>query len=675
MPRRPKTSAYDLTDAQLKAGRFADVVDSHDTLAQWLVQELEAALSARGAIAERIRYYWTYYEQGRTRGSRGPWPDAADLTSPYGTEFVDAVLGRVMDTIMVEPLWIVEGWGDSTSRAPFIEEFHQRTQEQERLQSVLRGVLLRALVEPAGILELSEATETRRVRKRIRATLELDPMTGTAIIDEDAAPVLAKDEQGGYIEATDPNTPSAEVDIDVWEPVRLGPAYDIIPYLDYLRFPFHARSRSEIWGYGKRFYRRLPELKARAAAGAYDPQAVERLGDDNEYTTTSQDAPRGVTVPDQRGPTAQKELWEMPILADLDGEGERWWLATVHPQSTTLLRLKVDDRTARFLEFVPFPKPGSRDGYSLIEKMMTALEEDTAVRNMRADKCALSISAPILRVQGALWNPYEQPFAPGSVVDVRDTNELKQFELSDVPASVNVWKQDVRPDVERLIGLNDVSVGTQTQERRTLGEVQLAAGYSEVRVKAIIAAIQESLEELGSARHEIWKRTLAAQQQGMPIPSTLMAGLDARGIDTGSIADGRITAQMLEGQFWFKARGSVDTANLDRQATNLSQLLATLGPLMQLNPMIRAIFSTPQAAKAFVEQILRVYRWPDKQAFLGSEAQAAMQQQQQQDQMLQMVQGMIGGARAGAEAPGAPAPMAEPPIEQPPMGGDMMGAA
>lgn len=666
MAKRKNPPAFDLKESQLDGSHAG--VKSYPDLAQWLGQELDAALAARGNVAADIAYRWTYYEQGRTRGN-GPWPDAADLTSPYATEFVDAILGRVMDTIMVDTLWIVDGWGESAKRAPFVEEFHQRTQEQERLQTYLREVLLRSLIEPRGILEISEAVEWRRERRTINAKLATDAM-GAPVLGEDAQPELAQDASGAYIEAESQDDPQAETVIDDLRPVRLGPAYDVIPYLQFVQFPWHARTKEEIWGYGKQLWRRVPELKARAARGFYDAAAVDALGEADE---------RGMSEPiavDQRGPTAQKELWEIPFLADLDGEGERWYLATLSREHTKLLRLKVDDRTSRFIEFVPFPKAGSRDGYSLLEKMQTLIEEDTAVRNMRADMAALAISSPILRLQGALWDPYEQPLGPGAVIDVRDPKEISQpVQFRDVPQSLMLWKQEVRTDLERLVGMGDVANGTETQERRTLGEVQLTASYSEVRVKAIVKAIQESLEELGAARHDSWKRVLRQQQKGLPIPAGMMNGLDARGINIDSIADGRVTADMLEGQFWFKPRGSVETANLDRQAQYFTALLSTLGPLMQVNPMVRAIFQTPQAAKALVEQLLRVARWPDKQAFLGSEAQMVLNQTAQQmalqsDPRFQLMQHLAGAGAGGQPVTGAaggatPAPSAGPPAQMP----------
>lgn len=668
-----QASAFAVTDAQIARSGFGGCASRAD-LAQWLTRELNDALSNRGEVEANIQYWWAYYNQDRTRSSM-PWENAADLTSPYGTEFVDAILGRIMDTIMVDPLWIVEGWGPSASRAPFIEEFHQRAQEQERLQGYLREVLLRALVEPAGILDVSEGVEWQRRRKTIRAKVQMNEMGGPVMRD-DLTPMAQQDEEGRYIEVEDAASEGfVELEIDEWEPVRLGPVYDVVPYLDYVRFPGHARAKSEVWGYAKRFWRRVPELASWVKRGVYQKAAVDALGtQDERINSQAGSEPPPTWVVDQRGPTAQKELWEFSFLADLDGGGARWWIATLSREHTQLLRLQVDTRTNRFIEFVPFPKPGKRDGYSLIEKMLTLLEEDTAVRNMRADRASMALGGAMKRLQGALWDPFETPIGPFSVIDVRDMNELQPIQIPDVPQSINVWKSDIRADIERQIGLNDVSVGTQTSERRTLGEVRLAAGYSEVRVKAIVTAIQESLEELGQVRNDIWKATLRGMKTGLPAPAGFMQALDVRGIQMETLqSSGRITADMLDGMFWFKPRGSVEVANLDAQRADFIELLKTMPALFQMNPALQALFTTPSAAKALVEQMLRVTRWPDKQAILGTEGQRALtqateQQTQQQDMaaamnhpMMAVIQAMAQGGGMGAQGGGMPAMPAEAP--------------
>jgi hypothetical protein len=675
---KTKSDAYDLKASQLKGEHT-----SYDDLARWLCQELELGVSARSGVESEIKYAWALYQQDRTRGRNAPWPDAADLTSPFGSEYVDALHARLMTTIFTEPVWTVEGWGQSAPKAPFVEEFHQRAQEDERLQTYADEWILRALVEGVGTLEVSEAFEMRRDVKRIRAKLLTDPMTGQPVMG-DAGPELEQDEQGNFVETEDPTQPSGEVEIDSWEPVRLGPEYDIVPYLDFLSLPHHARDRKEIWGYAKRFWRRVPQLKARAELyGYYDAKAVEALGEENERAQLVDEAPKTPQVPDQRGGTAQKELWEVQFLADLDGEGERWYRATVHKDKRKLLRLKRDDRTTRYIRFVPFPIPGTVDrGYSVIlHKLITVIEEDTAVRNMFADRAAMVAGQPLKRRIGALWDPAEQPFGPRSVIDVRDMDELQPMQgITDVPASIMQWRQYTRNDAERAIGQNDVSVGQETQERRTLGEVQLIAGYAEVRMNVIIRRVQESLEELFLARHEIWKRTLQMRDR-LPQMRALVVGSSATGVDTSGLAmDGTVTADLLDGIFWGKPKGSVETADLNRQRSDFNQMLQVLPALMQINPMIGAIFQTLPAAKSLVKTMLKVNRVQDVQSFLGSEAQGvfeqmAQQQQMTQDPRMQLLMAMVGGAggQAGALGAGAPASgasSAEPPA--PPMGQGVM---
>lgn len=676
------TGAFDIKDSQFK-GRWKD----RQAFCNWLADELDLAISARGGARTEIEYCWQYYEQARMRGGNSPWPDAADLPSPYAPEYTDAVHARLMQTIFVEPVWTVEGFGESAARAPFVEEFHQRAQEDERLQNFADEWLLRGLIEGVGTLEVSESLEWRREIQRKRVKLATDQTTGLPVMGADQQPELARDpETKNYLDAENEQEPSAEVDVDTWEPVRLGPDYDVIPYHDFLVLPAHARNRKQVWAYAKRFHRRVPELVAQAERGIYDQVAVDGVGTDDE-------APRdGQPTVSQDGPTAQKELFELQVLADLDGKGERFWRATLHKDRRKLLRLTHDDRTTRYIRWMPFPKPGTMDrGYSLIgHKLITVLEEDTARRNMKADRMALKVGQPMKRQINALWDPYEQPFGPKSVIDVRDMNEVQPMQgIDDVPASVMQWGQEIRGDADRLIGQNDTALGVDTQEQRTLGEVQLRAGYAEVRINVIVKRMQESLEELGQARHTIWKRTLAANPS-IPLMRAMVIGREAGGVDTTSfVSDGRVTAQLLEGTYWFKPRGSVETADLNRQRADFNSFLQTLPALMQLNPAIAAIFQTMPAAKALVENAIKLNRIQDKQSFLGTEADGvfeAMQQQQdqakQQQQLnadprmqLMMTLAGAGGMGAGASDPSmgtAATPAAETGMAGPPPQGQVM---
>ena len=661
-----RTSAYDLKPSQIAAP-----FDTLEGIAQWATREIDAALDARSGREQTIRYAWALYEQQRTR-SRIPWAGAADLTSPMASEYVDSLHARLMTTIFTEPVWTVEGWGESAQKAPYVEEFHQRAQEDERLQGYADSWIQRALVEGAGTLEVSESFTLRRERRTMKVAPMLDEATGQVVIDgKTLKPVLQQDEEGQYLEAKDPNQPFVETEVEELVPDRLGPAYDVVPYLDFLVLPAHARDNRTIWGYAKRFYRRVPELKAKAKQGVYDKMAVEEMGEENERDPKADEAPAHRVIATQEGPSAQKELWDLQCLADFDGKGERWWRLTVHKDKVKLLRLKVDDRTTRYIRFIPFPKPHTADhGYSLItDKLITVIEQDTAVRNMIADRMALKAAQPMKRQVNALWDPYEQPLGPHAVIDVRDMNEVQELRIEDVPQSLIYFKNEVRADGERLVGQNEIAQGQQTEERRTLGEVQLQAGYAEVRMNVILRRCQEALEELFQARHAIWRRTLATRQANAPMLRALTIGTAADGIDMPGVAtDGTITAELLDGIFWGKPKGSVETADLNRARVDFNNSLAMLPPLFQLNPTLALLFRTMPAAKALIKQWARVNRVPDVQSFIGSEGQGVFEQMQvQQDprmQLLMQVAGAMGGPEQGQLGPGAPSP--EMGAEQPP---------
>lgn len=672
---RKKSEAFDLRDTQI-----AEPYGDRAGIAQFVARELDAAIEARSGREQSIKYWWALYEQQRTR-SRMPWVGAADLTSPMASEYVDSLHARLMTTIFTEPIWTVEGWGASAAKAPFVEEFHQRAQEDERLQAYADLWIQRALVESVGTLEVTESFEMRRERRQMRVAVMTDP-NGQAVIDgATMKPALQQDQDGQYVEAKDPRQPSADTEVEELVPERLGPAYDVIPYLDFLTLPGHARDRTQVFGYAKRFYRRVPELVARAKRGMYDTTAVDEIGTENERDNKSDEAPRIGTLATQQGPTAQKELWEVQILADFDGKGERWWRVTVHKDKVKLLRLKVDDRTTRYIRFIPFPKANTIDhGYSLVgDKMITVIEADTALRNMMADRMALKAAQPMKRLHSALWNPYEQPFGPQIVIDVRDMGEVQEMKIEEVPASLQVAKADNRSDAERLVGQNEIAQGQQTEERRTLGEVQLQAGYAEVRMNVIIRRCQEALEELFQARHAIWRRVLQTRNQNAPMLRALTIGSAADGIDVAGVAtDGSITAELLDGIFWGKPKGSVETADLNRARQDFNMSLQTLPPLLQLNPTLAMLFRTMPAAKALIKQWARVNRVPDIQSFIGPEANGVFEQMQvQQDPRFQLLQAMASGAASPQpQLPGgmgAPAPdAAQGPTQEPPPVGGMM---
>lgn len=652
---RPTRSPW---DAKLSA-------DERERLGSWLAQELDNALSVRSASDQEVAYWHVLYEQGRTRSAQhAPWPDAADLTSAIGTEKVDALRARIVKTIFVEPIWTVEGWGDSGPKAPFVEEFHQWQAESSGFQSVCARAIHLSLIEPRGVLEVYEDTTRRPIRRKIKAALQL-AQDGSALVDEDLQPVLQKNPDGTYVEAVnDPQNPqgvmpSADVVIDDYELVSVGPRERTIPYRDFLVLPGHARETSEVWGYAKRFWRSVDKLAERVKDGTYDKEAIGSLGDADErqaHEGSTTLAGEALNIPSQESGLAEKELWEVLFLSELDRTGYRWWVATIHKDSGTLLRLQYDDiGKPRYFSLVPFPRPNSVEGYSFIgHKLITTIEENTAWRNMLADRASMQLQAPLMRKQNALWDPDDEPIGPKAVITVRDMGEVQALQLPDYTAPARERIIDTERQAEKLGGMTDLASGSKPQDNRTLGETRLVTAYSEVRIEEVIRNIQETLEDVAQVRHLMWKRALSEMPDGVEMPTRVLQGLETRGVDVSAfIPNKRFVATLLEGAFKFKPRGSVEATDKHQQRFDFAESLKALTALAQVNPMIGALLQQPQAAKALLEKWVQLYSISDKQAFLGPETLGlAMQQVAMQAQM--QMGGPMGALGGAAMPPGAP---------------------
>lgn len=647
------------------------------TLAHWLCRELQAGLDARATAEVEVDYWHALYEQARTRTGRStPWPDAADLTSYLAAEKVDAMHARAMRTIWTDPIWTVDGWGEAADRAPFVEEFHQYKAEEERLQAVLDKWWLTALIEPRGLLEVSEGSEMRTTRKHLNAALKTDPLTGGIVYDDQGQPQLARDAQNLLVEATQ-EQPAAETVIDDTNRVRIGPTYRVIPYRDSVILPGHARDKQDIWAYGKRIWKRLPDIKAQAKGqtAIYDADTVEKMTNvgDKEGEPSLQRANQDVAP--QMELTAEKELWEVLLLVDLEvlfdtyGQeplkdktlsGPRWYLCTVQVDQNLLLRIQHDDmERSRFVLMILFPRPDrATEGFSLIgHKLITIIEEHTAWRNMAADRGSMLIQAPIKRLIGALWDPLEQPWGPKAVIDVRDMRELDVVQVSSEGMSEAFEHiQMVERNAERVVGVNDIASGQVLEQNKTLGEVQMATAAAEVRMDLVIRRGQEALEDLAQIRHAIWKRVLAEQPDGVQAPQSLMVGLEGRGVSiTDTMPTGRITADMLEGSFRFRPRGSVENADLNRLRNDFVGAMQALPMLLQAFPMLQQSFRSMAAGRAMGRQFLRVFRMPNVQAFLGSPSQD-MYQVAVPPPLPPMLPGAVPGQPTAPGSPGMPGP-------------------
>jgi hypothetical protein len=649
---KPRLNARDPWAVNLSKAQRED-------LGRWLSTELQSALDARESVMCRnglVDYAHFLYEQGRTSSDRRRWPGAADLPSYLPTEKVDALRSRVMKTIFAEPFSIVEGWGPDAKKAPLVEAFHEWKRREERLRRYLYKGIHNALVEGDGVLEVVERSEIRMQRKVEPFAAQTAP-DGSVLLDEANRPAPVLDAQGVPQPAENPEAqPVVHAATATYTRVRSGPGYRVISLRDFIMLPGHATDRADLFGYFKRTYLSVDAIKEAIQFGDYDEDALAAIGESSDRDEISPSLERqGVSLAEQREGTAEKELWSGMLLYDCDGDGMReWYVATVHLPSRTLLRIRHDDLHApRFIILTPFPRPDSVYGYSFVlDKLGTTAEEHTAIRNMNADRSTLATQPPLKRRQGALYDPEEQPWGTGAVIDVRDMDEIQPMAIPDVPASGIQREAMMLQAAERLTGVNDTAVGVQAQEKRTATEVQNVAIAGAVRTEEIVENIQDELEILDLLRNKIWERALRQQPGGIPAPDSVVQSLQMKQLQ---LPNGRFTAEILSGNLRFKPHGSVQTADRERMRGDFNGAMTSLAGLAKISPIAQGMLQSPDVIKDIVEQILRLYNMPNKQPYLEG-LQAAMQKLQEQAMMQQQMaqQGMAPGQPGPPGAGGPP---------------------
>jgi hypothetical protein len=622
-PKAPKPTPFDIL------GKPTDLQARNDLVAE-LCRDIEDAFNARASIIADgglIDYADWYYEQGKSDPNDLPYPGAADLTSYLITQDVDALKARLVKAIFgVRPFCFAEGNGEDAKKAPYVQWFMDWQARKSDFKLEIGKTILGALIEDCYVLEVSEKVETRRLIEKVNVSVETDPASGGAIF-ENGKPKLKLDEFGEPI-PPQPGEAFAETERTHTKTKRMGPQYDTISMKDFVFLPGHAKSRMHVWGYAYRFTKRVPEMKELVEDGVYDGDAVERVGtqsDGNDaQKTTAVDS-----VVQNDGDSAEKDLIQVCLKRDLDGDGrEEWYIATLSLRYRELLRLKRDTFAQKYgrwrcVPFVLFPRRNSVYGYSYAFcKLLTIAEEHSVIRNTSADRRMLAANAPMTRTQTAIWDPEAQPIGSGRVIDVRQHDEVKMLDIRDLPASSVEAERAVLGANERVSGLADASViGVTSEDRRTATEQKFIAGGSGVRVDEVVGYLHAAIAEVMALSHAIWIETLEAERGGLDAPASVVAGLQQTGMD---LTGGKFTAEQLKGDFQFEPYGSDANSDPVRRQSMLQNKFVALNNIVKACPSLQPLLMSPDVGKALLNEWGRAFDVKDMQPFLGALVQQPM---------------------------------------------------
>lgn len=614
-----RKTSRDPFEVTLSESQRADLVDL-------LTREIDYAMMARMAVVgddgSLDDAHMKYLGGDGTLTKDTPWPGAANLGSYLVTEKVDAMRARIMATVFTDPIWIVEGFGKTAERAWIVEEFHQWKADQTKLQPAIGRAVHNSLIEGTGVLETSDRVVMRKGLKQIKAKVKTDP-TGNLLLDGkgQAQPVQDPDTQK-FQEEDDPQKPSLNMVVNDVVRATAGPSYRVLSLKDFYVLPGSAQEREDIWGYAKRVYRRLADLISRQKDGYYEhvdelggPASSERqagsggVSDVNALLRQGQDiAPQDSEV------SAEKEIWELTLLLDLDEDGyQEWYVITWSQIHRQLLRIQYQNYdTPTYTLLTPFPRPNSVYGFSYAkDKLGTLYDEHVALRNMFMDRSILKTNSPLLQVEGSLWNPALKPWGPGRVINVRDLKEIQQMDVSDVPQSVPLMMKEVLSASERLSGMNDTTTGQTSGGDTTATEVKLVTQQSWIRIDEVVKNLQQAFEDLFQVLNTIWIAKLRDAPE--PWPGDMIVSMQQRAINIGPT----ITADILDGPFRGKPRGSVESSDFTSMRVDFVQLMTAITQLGQTVPVVKERLNDPNVIRSIFTQMARVYRWPDRANLVG----------------------------------------------------------
>ncbi len=421
----------------------------------------------------------------------GPWDFSSDLRATDTRRVCQSHATRLNNQILGQdpPFTAVAKKPEAVEAAPEIEESLAALLEEADWKRCARLTHKEMTIAcPPAV----RVTWEQRYEKRPMTQVEHDEDAHLAALEAGVSPTVAyltsamgKD---GRI------TPKSG-----WQTVLAKDGCDLrtIPYEDVVWFPVTARRDDELWGVGERIFLRGMDLAAGVKTGTYIKEQVDLLLRQASTPTNEERRDRleteGIdgspypTLLDQQ-PYREYECYETCWRDDLDEDGEiEWYIVTVHLQTRLVIRCMYSPYWHGQPYYVLFPydeEGGELTGMSpaeLIANLQNAnssalqqfenllamlasskgafMYDDTA--GLDLDNFNLDIGKPIhlKTLTGVQPNPlYQQiPEALESILKFLD------------------WTKN---QIDLVASTSDPALGKETEQKRTLGEVQLVLSQS-----------------------------------------------------------------------------------------------------------------------------------------------------------------------------------------------------
>jgi len=559
-------------------------------------------------LHEKIDKWHAMYEAAKQGKKNFPWPGAANYQVPLIMATIDSIHARIAKAVFdVDPLWLSKPRSSSgvmlgKKAEAYLDYWADEMSLPDRLDMVIHNML----IEGVGVVRMDWDRRTRQIPQVAMP----DPATG--LMQQQTGPQMITEYE--------------------------GPAARPVPLKDYVHIPADAPTIEDAVYVGHRVFRTHQQLLDRERAGHYFnvKELLERTDGDSTLDRTPNPS-QVLATSDYSGEyeeTRQYEIVELYGPYDW-GDGPTPTLFAFSPEHKILLRVEpypYEYGRAPYLSFAVYPRPNFFWARSMADMLSSQQEELTTLHNMRSDAVARRIAPPLLRRTGARWDPVEQPWRPGMVIDVNDPAELIELAMSDVPNGLFAHEQDIMAFTERMTGMSDVFMGRMGSPYATATAVNRVTSEGLARMDINVSRFQSGMKKLA------WVIWWLLYQYRPYVDAFLVDGQEA----TITKDEMRPTQNGLM-PFEFTPHGMHSDSSKEARRQQLTFLLqVATGPLSQFYP---------DGIQKLLDEVFASYDIKNRTEVLGPPW-SVIQQQLQQAFQQGMQQGMQQGAQAAQQAAG-----------------------
>lgn len=598
-----------------------------------LLEKIERSRKGMQRLLGKIKDWRNFYESDLPAKSF-PWEDCSNVNVPVTQWHVDTYQAHIKDVVVgVRPFTMLRPAEPADKKVAMqVENLLQNVEEGlMNLPVVLTDIIANSLIEGTSIPKLVWREEYRTV-KEIQASI--DPITGMP-----SASLVSRD-----------------------DPKYVGPRLEFVDIRNFVIYPLTAPTVDDAVLVGDRFRLTSDQVKRRVKDGYFDREYTEPLLErpDKEQSTIQDigDIEDNVHEGIDRVDVDFHYFWEVITGYDVDGDGlEEDCLVTLEAETGVIVRMveyPYWHGKRCYIRFAPFPRPNRFFGRSIPQIVEGMQREINTIHNQRTDATLLALCKAFKQLDSSDLKSDAVKLSPGAVFRVASMDEIEEFDIAPVIPGLDI-EQISRDYAERADGINDVSLGRETQGDKTAREVAIVSSEGGIRFGDVIQNIQCALVEIAEQVIGLCYQFMEDQdiEKYAGTQTNVFETTNVPG--TEQVAQEGISRDALRKRFDYVPHGNTSTSNKVQQREEAKFLYDAL----QGNPLIA---QNPLRIHRMTRDLLVAFDRDDYESYIGTEeelqqqmqqmAQMQATQQQVQEELVNAArgQGGTGGGMGGGQA-------------------------